>query len=61
MSRENAKEIIQNHGGTVVSAVSKNTNFVIAGESPGSKLDKAIKLGITVLSEEKFLEMIKSE
>jgi DNA ligase (NAD+) len=61
MSRENAKEIILNHGGTVVSSVSKNTSFVVAGESPGSKLDKAQKLGISVLSEEQFLELIKSE
>jgi DNA ligase (NAD+) len=59
MSREEAKEIIQNHGGTVVSSVSKNTNYVVAGESAGSKLDKAQKLKITVLSEEQLLEMIK--
>ena len=61
MSRENAKEIIQRHGGAVISAVSKNTSYVVAGDSPGSKLDKAQKLGIPVLSEEQFLEMIKSE
>jgi len=61
MSRENAKEIIQRHGGAVVSAVSKNTSYVVVGDSPGSKLDKAQKLGIPVLSEEQFLEMIKSE
>lgn len=61
MSRENAKEIIQSHGGTVVSTVSKNTSYVVAGDSPGSKLDKAQKLGVSVLSEEQFLEMIKSE
>ncbi len=61
MSRENAKEIIQRHGGAVISAVSKNTSYVVAGDSPGSKLDKAQKLGIQVLSEEQFLEMIKSE
>ncbi len=61
MSRENAKEIIQRHGGAVVSAVSKNTSYVVVGDSPGSKLDKAQKLEIPVLSEEQFLEMIKSE
>lgn len=61
MSREEAKEIIQNHGGTVVSSVSKNTSYVVAGESAGSKLDKAQKLKITVLSEEQLLEMIKPE
>lgn len=61
MSRENAKEIIERHGGAVVSTVSKNTSYVVVGDSPGSKLDKAQKLGISVLSEEQFLEMIKSE
>ncbi len=59
MSREEAKEKIQNHGGSVVSSVSKNTNYVVAGESAGSKLDKAQKLGIEILSEKQFLELIK--
>lgn len=59
MSREEAKEKIQNHGGSVVSSVSKNTNYVIVGENAGSKLDKAQKLGIEILSEEQFLELIK--
>jgi DNA ligase (NAD+) len=61
MSREEAKEKIQNHGGTAVSSVSKNTNFVVAGESPGSKLEKAQKLGISILTEEQFLKMLKPE
>lgn len=61
MSREEAKEKIQNHGGTVVSSVSKNTNFVVAGESPGSKLEKAQKLGVLILTEEQFLKMLKPE
>ena len=61
MSREEAKEIIQNHGGTVVSSVSKNTSYVVAGRVPVLKLDKAQKLKITVLSEEQLLEMIKPE
>ncbi len=61
MSREEAKELIQNNGGTVASSISKNTNYLVAGESAGSKLEKAQKLKITVLSEEQFLEMIKTE
>ncbi len=59
MSREVAKEIIQNHGGTVTTSVSKNTDYVLAGESAGSKLDKALKLGIVILTEEQFNELIK--
>jgi DNA ligase (NAD+) len=59
MSREEAKEKIQNLGGSVVSSVSKITNYVVVGESAGSKLDKAQKLGIEILSEEQFLELIK--
>lgn len=58
MSREAAKEIIQEHGGVVTSAVSKNTDYVVVGESPGSKFDKAQKLGITLLTEDQFQELI---
>jgi DNA ligase (NAD+) len=59
MSREEAKERIQNHGGSVTSSVSKNTSYVVAGENPGSKFDKAQKLGISILTEGQFLEMIQ--
>ncbi len=59
MSREEAKEKIISLGGHVLSAVSKNTDFVIVGEHPGSKFDKALKLGIPILSEEEFLKMIE--
>ena len=59
MSREDAKEKIQNHGGSVVSSVSKNTSYAVVGENAGSKLDKAQKLGIEILTEEQFLELIK--
>ncbi|MEW6196207.1 MAG: NAD-dependent DNA ligase LigA [Bacteroidota bacterium] len=58
MSREEAKEKIIANGGTVVSSVSKNTNFVLAGENPGSKLDKAVKLGIRIITEDEFYRMI---
>lgn len=59
MSREEAKEKIISLGGHVLSAVSKNTNYVIVGDNPGSKFDKAKKLGITILTEEDFLKMIE--
>lgn len=58
-SREEAKELIEINGGVVVSSVSKKTNFVLAGENAGSKLDKAVSLGIRILSEDQFLEMIR--
>ena len=61
MSREEAKEKIQNNGGLVVSSVSKNTNYLVVGEIPGSKYDKAKKLGVSILSEKQFLEMIRPE
>lgn len=58
LSRNEAKELIEKHGGKTASSVSKNTNFVLAGESAGSKLTKAQDLGIKILNEEQFLSMI---
>ena len=58
MSREEAKERIQSNGGSVTSSVSKNTSYVVVGESPGSKFEKAQKLGVDILTEDQFLEMI---
>lgn len=56
--REEIESLIKQLGGKVTGSVSKNTNYVIAGEKAGSKLDKAQKLGVPVLSERDFEKMI---
>ena len=59
MGRKEATELLENVGAKVTGSVSKATDCVIAGEEAGSKLDKAHALGITVLSEDEFLALIK--
>ena len=59
IKRDEAQSKIETLGGKVSSSVSKKTNFVIAGKSPGSKYDKAKQLGIKILNEEEFLKMLK--
>ena len=59
MTRDEASEIIKSHGGKTSSSVSKKTDYVLAGTSAGSKLDKAQNLGVIILTENDFLEMIK--
>lgn len=56
-TRKELEDIITNAGGKTSSSVSKNTDFVIAGENAGSKLAKAQELGVPVISEEEFIEM----
>ena len=58
-SRDEVEKIIEKHGGKASSSVSKKTDYVLAGEDAGSKLTKAEGLGIKVISEEEFEEMIK--
>ncbi len=58
MKRDAAKELIEARGGKPTSSVSKSTTFVLAGDEAGSKLDKAINLGVKVIDEEKFMEII---
>ena len=58
-TRDEASEIIENFGGKTSSSVSKKTDFVLAGEDAGSKLRKANELGVKVITEQEFEEMIK--
>jgi DNA ligase (NAD+) len=57
-TREQAEELLLNLGARVTSSVTKKTDFVVAGESPGSKLDRARELGVRVIDEREFLELV---
>jgi DNA ligase (NAD+) len=57
-TREQAAEVIDSFGGKVSSAVSSKTDFLLAGQDPGSKMDKAKKLGVQIISEQEFKKLI---
>jgi DNA ligase (NAD+) len=59
LKREEAKELIEKAGGKVTGSVSKKTDYLVLGEAAGSKLEKALELGITQLTEAQLLELIK--
>ncbi len=58
MSRDEAKEAVREAGGDWVSSVSKNTDYLVVGDSPGSKFDKAQKLGVKIIEEKEFLKLL---
>jgi len=58
LSRDEASQMIRDAGGDITGSVSKNTDYVLAGEAPGSKLDKARELGVRILSEAEFIDML---
>ncbi len=58
MTRHEAEELVKSEGGSVASSVSKKVNYVVVGEKPGSKLEKAKRLGVKIINEEEFLKLI---
>ena len=58
-SRDEVKKIIISYGGKVVSVPSKNTNYILIGSNPGSKLKKAEKFSVKVITESDFISFIK--
>jgi DNA ligase (NAD+) len=60
LSRDEAKQKILSLGGKVAGSVSKNTNYVVAGESAGSKFDDAQKLGVQIIDEKELLKILSN-
>ena len=59
MSRDELKKAIEDNGGKVSSSISKKTNFIIAGDNMGqSKLERAQELGIEIISEQQFIDLV---
>ena len=61
MSREQAQAKLKELGAKTPNSVSKNTTFVVVGENPGSKADKAMELGVTILNEQELISILKGE
>lgn len=59
MTRDDAQELVREHGGDILSSVSKNLDYLVVGEESGSKLQKAQKFDVRILTEQEFLQMIK--
>src|SRR5262249_54767753 len=59
-TRDEARDLIQSRGGRVTGSVSKKTDYVVVGESPGSKADDAVRLNVTVLDEAGFASLVQS-
>ena len=60
-SRDEIEELIARHGGHAASSVSKNTDYVVAGEKAGSKLAKAQELGVSVIGETEFEHLLQQK
>ena len=60
-TRQQIEQTIKDHGGKSTSSVSKNTTFVLAGENPGSKIEKAQELSVKIIDEKQFMELIQKD
>ena len=60
MNRNDAKKSVEDAGGVTKNNLTKNTTHLVAGENAGSKVEKAKNMSITILSEEKFIELLKN-
>ena len=58
MTRSEAQSIIEVNGGKITSSVSKNTTYLVAGDNPGSKVTKASDIGVKIITEDEFAELI---
>jgi DNA ligase (NAD+) len=58
VKRDEAKDLIEKHGGKILGSVSSKLNFLVVGDDPGSKLEKAQGLGVTIISWEELQEMV---
>jgi DNA ligase (NAD+) len=61
LSRDQAKQLVEQNGGSVTESVSKKVDYVVAGDQPGSKLDKARSMGLKILSEDEFIKMVHEQ
>lgn len=59
ITRDQGKKMVKDNGGSVVGSVSKKTDYIVAGDEAGSKLDKAKQLGVPILTETEFLQLLK--
>ena len=59
ISRSEAKNIAENNGGVVVNSISKNVDYLVAGDKPGSKKNKALEIGIKILSEDEWFSLLE--
>lgn len=60
LTRDEAAKLVENHGGRTTSSVTKKTSYVVVGKDPGSKYEKALSLGIEILTEDEFKKLIDS-